>query len=98
MEAECYTKYLEKKAAFDKIIAEKKALKKQQALLKAVPTTYIATTPTVLALPPSVLYNFGNRVLRTFIAATIHNSTKPPLAKYDFGATVYANIADIEKA
>lgn len=98
LEAEYYTKYLEKKAAFDKIIVEKKALKKQQALLKAVLTIYIATTPTVLALPLSVLYNFGNRAPRTFIAATIYNSTKPPLAKYDFGATVYANIADIKKA
>lgn len=29
MEAEYYTKYLEKKATFDKIIVEKKALKKQ---------------------------------------------------------------------
>lgn len=88
------------------MIAEKKALKKQQALLKATPTSYVATIPAIPILLPSTLYEFGNRTLRTFIATTLGNSTKPlslelpkPLSpKYTFGTTAYVNIADIEKA
>lgn len=105
MEPECYSKYLEKKAAFNRIITEKKALKKQQALLKAIPTSYIATIPAIPTLLPSTLYEFGNGTLRTFIATTLGNSTKllslelPKLLspKYTFRTTVYVNIADIEK-
>lgn len=105
LEPECYSKYLEKKAAFNRMIAEKKALKKQQALLKAIPTSYVATIPAIPILLPSTLYKFGNGTLRTFIATTLGNLTKslslelPKLLspKYTFRTTVYINIADIEK-
>lgn len=80
------------------MIVEKKALKKQQALLKAVLTSYVATIPAIPILLPSTLYEFGNRTLRTFIATTFDDPPKLLLPKYTFGATAYANIADIEKA
>lgn len=60
LEPECYTKYPKKKAAFEKILADKKALKKQQALLNAAPTAYVAIA-TPLPLLPSISYEFGNR-------------------------------------
>lgn len=60
LELECYTKYPKKKAVFEKILADKKALKKQQALLNAAPTAYVAIA-TPLPLLPSIPYEFGNR-------------------------------------
>lgn len=77
------------------MIAEKKAAKKQQALLKATPTAFVATastTPT-LTLPPSAIYKFGDGASRIFMATVLPLSTV-----YTFGETVYANMADIDEA
>lgn len=92
LEPECYTKYPKKKVVFEKMLADKKALKKQQVLLNAAPTAYVAIA-TPLPLLPSVPYEFGNRQLRTFIATTILLSLL-----YNFGDTVYTNIANVDYA
>lgn len=95
LEPEYYTKYPEKKAAFDKMIAKKKAAKKQQALLKATPTAFVATASTIptLTLLLSATYKFGDGASRMFIAIVLPLSTV-----YTFGKTVYTNMADIDKA
>lgn len=91
LEHECYVKYPEKKAAFDKILVEKKALKKQQALLKATPSAFVAiVTTTIPPLPPSALYKFSYRA-RTFIAVVLL-----PSSIYTFDKEAYANIAEID--
>lgn len=91
LEHECYVKHPEKKAAFDKMLAEKKALKKQQALLKATPSAFVATaTTTTPPLPPSALYKFGYRA-RTFIAVVLL-----PSSNYTFDKEAYTNIAEID--
>lgn len=95
LEPKCYTKYPEKKATFDKIIAKKKAVKKQQALLKATPTAFVATASTIptLTLLLSATYKFRDRASRIFIAIVL-----PLSIVYTFSKTVYTNIADINKA
>lgn len=91
LEHEYYVKHLEKKAAFDKMLVEKKALKKQQALLKATLSAFVAiVTTTIPPLPPSALYKFGYRA-RTFIAVVLL-----PSSNYTFNKEAYTNIAEID--
>lgn len=94
VEAECHTKYPEKKAAFEKMLADKKELKKQQALLKSAPKTFVANTTTT-PLPPSAQYDFttGARMLMaTTISPTRRQASLPPSAEYTFGANVHAHV------
>lgn len=96
LEHEYYIKHPKKKAVFDKIITKKKALKKQQALLKAILSIFVAITATTTIatatppLPPSTLYKFSNRA-RMFIATLLLL-----LLVYIFNKGIYANIAEIE--
>lgn len=91
LEHEYYVKHPEKKAAFDKMLVEKKALKKQQALLKATLSTFVAiATTTTPPLPPSALYKFGYRA-RTFIVVVLL-----PSSIYTFDKEAYTNIAEID--
>lgn len=100
IEAECYTKYPEKKAAFEKMLVEKKAkkaLKKQQALLKETPKLYVANTTTTPSLLLSVQYDFTTSA-RLLIATThLSQITPKPVGlllsnKYTFGEIVYVYI------
>lgn len=94
LEYEYYIKHPEKKVVFDKILTKKKALKKQQVLLKAILSTFVATiaiaTTIAPPLPPSVLYKFGNRT-RMFIATIL-----PLSLVYTFNEGIHTNIAEID--
>lgn len=68
-------------------------MKKQQALLKAILSTFVAIiviATATLPLPPSVLYEFGNRA-RMFIATLLLL-----LLVYTFKEGTFANIAKID--
>lgn len=92
IESECYQKYPKKKAAFKKIIAEKKALQQQQKLLKAALAVYVTATETpVLALLPALKYDF---ITGQMLIAVVRNGKVPLLLEYTFELIAYTNIAD----
>lgn len=101
VESKCHVKYLEKKAAFDKMVADNKAakaLKKQQILLKDAPKTYVANaTTSTPSLPPSAQYDFTTsaRVLVATTYATPAPSTQRSLLlsdEYIFGPTAHTYV------